>query len=114
MVTSSNSGLRGVATTLADVTLIAATLDPDGRRVTLTERTWKHIKEEHPELAPHLREIMAAVREPDVRLAGRRAGEEWCVRKPLGHGLWLRVVVHYEGDEGWIATSHHQRSLPDA
>ena len=96
------------------MTSIAATLDPDGRRVTLTERTWKHIKEEHPELAPRLREIMAAVREPDVRLRGRRAGEEWYFLESLGHGVWLRVVVQYEGDEGWIATSHHQRSLPDA
>jgi len=26
---------------------VSTTLDPDGRRVVLVDRTWRHIKEEH-------------------------------------------------------------------
>ena len=57
--------------------MIAATFDPDGRRVVLPERSWAHIKSRRPQLAGRLREIMTAVREPTRRVQGRASGEEW-------------------------------------
>ena len=93
---------------------VATTIDPDGRRVTLTDRQWRHIKEEHADLSRHLREIMATVREPDRRLAGPKPGEEWFFAARSGPGPWLLVVVHYEGGEGWIATAHALQSPPRA
>lgn len=88
------------------------TVDPDGRRVRLTRSRWAHIKEEHPDLASHLRDIMAAVREPDDRRPGRVPGEEWFFAEGAGPGPWLRAVVHYEGGEGWLVTAHVQRTPP--
>lgn len=92
--------------------MVSATLDPDGRRVVLTEERWDHIKRRHPDLAPRLREIMEAVREPDRRLPGRAEGEERFLRHMGGTLPWLHVAVHYEGGEGWIATAFRREAPP--
>jgi hypothetical protein len=92
--------------------VLAATLDPDGRRVVLDEYGWRHIKRRHPRLARRLPEIMAAVREPDRRMSGRIEGECWFFAEGTGPLRWLHVVVHYEGDEGWIVTAFRRESLP--
>ena len=92
--------------------MIAATLDPDGRRVVLDEHGWSHIKGRRPQLARSLREIMAAVREPDTRMPGRTDNEVWFFAEGAGSLRWLQVVVHYEGGEGWIVTAFTRGSLP--
>jgi hypothetical protein len=51
--------------------MLAATRDPDGRRVVLTDDRWAHIEQRHPDVAPHLGEVMRAIREPDRRAEGR-------------------------------------------
>jgi hypothetical protein len=89
--------------------MISTTIDPDGRRVVLTRDRWGHIKEEHPILATRLRDIMATVREPTRRTRGRAADEEWFWSDEPFERLWLQVVVHYEGGEGWIATAFPRR-----
>ena len=38
--------------------------------------------------------------EPDERLAGHEAGEEWFYRRGAGPSRWMRVVVHYERGSG--------------
>ncbi len=91
--------------------MIAATLDPDGRRVVLREERWRHIKDGHANLSRHLRDIMGAVREPDLRMHGRVPGEEWYLAEGVGPALWLHVSVQYEGGEGWIITAFSRRSL---
>jgi hypothetical protein len=90
--------------------VIASVRDPDGRRVVLTEEL--HIETGHADLARNLRDIMAAVREPDRRTTGGRAGEEWFLAEGVGPGRWLQVVVHYEGGEGWIVTAFARRFPP--
>ncbi len=92
--------------------MLAATLDPDGRRVVLDEDAWSHILRRHPYLARAMREVMAAVREPDRQMPGRVASETWFFAhsgRPLS---WLEVVVHYEGGEGWIVTAFRRAALP--
>jgi hypothetical protein len=92
--------------------MLAVTLDPDGRRVGLTNERWEHIKARHAELTGRMRDLMAAVREPDARGRGRAAGEEWFATREAGSELWMFVAVHYEGDEGWIATAFRRDRLP--
>lgn len=92
--------------------MLAATLDPDERRVRITEERWLHVKQRHPDLTSDLGEIMRAVREPDRRLRGRAESEEWFLLEQSGPLPWLQVAVHYEGDEGWIATAFRRGSLP--
>jgi hypothetical protein len=91
--------------------VIATTLDPEGRRVVLGDDVWNHVKRRHPVLAPRLREIMAAVREPARRSPGREEGEEWYFSSEAGTHLWIQVVVPYEGGEGWIVTAFPREPL---
>ncbi len=92
--------------------LIAATLDPDGRRVALTEERWEHINTEHPNMAAHLRAVMAAVRDPTHRLSGSRPQQEWFYGRDAGPSAWIRVVVHYDGGRGVIVTTFPRRTFP--
>lgn len=85
--------------------MVTTTLDSRGRRVVLDEEAWDHIKHGHAVLASRLHEIMAVVREPTEHSAGREPGEEWFFADEPLAPLWLKVVVHYEGDEGWIVTA---------
>jgi hypothetical protein len=91
---------------------VSVTLDPDGRRVVLEATQWEHVKVEHPLLRRRLRAIMAAVREPFVRMSGRGPDEVWFFAEDAGRYPWLQVVVHYEGGEGWIVTAFPRVSLP--
>jgi hypothetical protein len=92
--------------------VVAATLDPDGRKVVLTEERWVHIKAEHATLAPKLREIMAAVRDPVRSTPGRGENEVWFYAEDAGRFLWIQVVVHYERGEGSIVTAFPRSTLP--
>ena len=92
--------------------MLAATFDPHGRRVELSFAAWAHIRSDHPELTRSQRTVMAAVREPELHTAGRQPGEEWFFAEWRRPGLWMQVVVHYEGDSGWIVTAFPRGSLP--
>lgn len=92
--------------------MVATTLDPSGRRVSLTDKRWLHIKARHPGMARQLPEIMRTVREPERQMRGRSDDEIWFFAERRGSLPWLQVVVHYEGGEGWIATAFPRESLP--
>jgi hypothetical protein len=92
--------------------MLAATLDSDGRRVVLTDERWRHIVQQHPSMARHIRSVMAAVREPDVRLPGNDLGEEYYYVEGEGPSRWVKAVVHYEGAEGRIITAFPRSSVP--
>lgn len=68
---------------------------PDGRRVVLTEERWRHMKDDHVELSRHLREVMEAVREPELRTAGRVPGEEWYFLEGVGPARWIQAKSPY-------------------
>lgn len=74
-------------------------LDVAGRAVDLTEERWAHItgsaphRAGHPELARHREAVMRAVQAPDLRLPGRRAGEEWFYLE----GVWPEPVSEGRG-----------------
>jgi hypothetical protein len=56
------------------VTILAEVVDPDGRRVELTDERWQHIlvdHDGHPELAGYQAEVMQAVQMPDEQRPGR-------------------------------------------
>ena len=92
--------------------MVSTTIDPDGRRVFLTEERWEHIRRGHATLAPKLREVMAAVREPSLSMRGRSESEMWFFAEAAGRFRWLQVVVHYEGGEGWIVTAFPREAVP--
>jgi hypothetical protein len=100
------------------VAVLATVLDIDGRAVDLTEERWHHIigaeprRAGHPELARYRADVMRAVQTPDLRLPGRRAGEEWFYLGDVGPSRFLKVVVAYHGGRGRVITAFARRSAP--
>jgi hypothetical protein len=86
--------------------------DRSGRRVVLPDIAWAHIVEEHPDIRIDEQDVLAAVAAPTRRIAGREPGEEWCYLAGPGPTRWLKVVVHYEGNEGHIVTAFPRRAFP--
>lgn len=97
------------------MTVLAEVVDPDGRRVELTDERWHHIlvkPDGHPELAGYQAEVMRAVQVPDDRRPGRRNNEQWFFLRNAGPSRWLQVVVAYDDDRGWIVTAFGRRRNP--
>ena len=92
--------------------MLAATLDPSGRRVELDEERWQHIVQQHPRMARYVRSVMAAIRDPDRILPGDEPGEEFFYLEGEGPSRWLKVVVHFEEEEGRIITAFPRSSMP--
>jgi hypothetical protein len=88
------------------------TVDPEGRRVVLTEQRWLHIAGRHRELGVEPEVLIDAVGRPDRHLPGHETGEEWFYRRGAGPSLWIRVVVHYEHRRGLIVTAFPRRAFP--
>jgi len=88
--------------------------DTAGLSVVLTDERWSHIAQGHPELVEIEHEIAEAVRAPDAHREGRSAGEVWCYRRlPEGsRAPWLKVVVRYREEGGWIITAFLRRRMP--
>jgi hypothetical protein len=92
---------------------LAAATDPDGRLVVLDEEGWGHILAAHPAMATHQEAVLAAVAGPDHRAPDPRPGYERYFRQGVGPGRrWLRVVVDFSGDTGYVVTSFPQRRAP--
>ncbi len=94
------------------MSVIATVTDPDGRAVDLTDTQWAHIVKRRRRLARLQDVILKAVQEPDaVHDAPDQDNERWYYIEHTGRSRWLRVVVAYEGDRGFIVTAfpRHQR-----
>ena len=98
--------------TVALVTVIASVTDPDGRVVELTAERWAHILDGHPEMPTLQAELLRAVQAPDERPAAERPGESWYYLGNVGPSRWLKVVVVFEGERGFIVTAHPRREIP--
>lgn len=79
----------------------------------LTAERWAHICDGHPELGPHLADVLAAVREAEHVMPGRRPGEEWFYAEGVGPSRWLKIVISFpDGEPGRIITSFGRRRKP--
>ena len=73
---------------------------------------WRHVRDRHPELAQDRDGVLAAVAAPDAVVAGRVSGEWWFYRRGVGPSRYVKVVVHYVGDEGRIVTAFPRGGFP--
>jgi hypothetical protein len=88
--------------------------DPDEVEVVLREERWAHITVGHPELARLESAVLRAVSSPTKTPTGRSSGESWFYLD-LGRrapARWLKVVVRYGQQDGWIVTAFLRRSMP--
>lgn len=94
------------------MTVLAETVDPDGRRIILDYEGWEHILEEHPEMATSREQIMATIRSPDHRRPDPRPGRERYYSRDLGPSRWLFVVVDFSETPPRIVTAYANRKAP--
>jgi hypothetical protein len=88
--------------------------DPRGVRVVLPAAVWQDkILRDHPELAPHLADVLRAIAEPDRVLPdpvyeGRRRH----YLRGAGPSRWLLVVVSYEQQPARVISAFGNRKDP--
>jgi hypothetical protein len=81
-------------------------VDPDGRRVVFDAGSHLHLARGRRDwLLDHIPAILATVARPDHHESDPRPGRERFYRQnALDPGRWLRVVVDFNDDPGWIVT----------
>lgn len=92
----------------------AETRDPDGLRVVVPAALWQEkILRDHPELAPHLADVLRAIAEPDRVLPDpvyeRRRRYHL---RGAGPSRWLLVVVSYEQEPARLISAFGNRKDP--
>lgn len=85
---------------------------PNGAAVELTFERWRHIVRHHPELATWRRSVLVALRSPTEIHPGHQANERWHYLLGAGPSLWLKVVVAFEGERGFVVTVFARRAFP--
>lgn len=94
------------------MTVIATAADHEGRRVELTDTQWAHIVKQRGSRLPSQETILRAVSAPDDVLPGRKPDELWFYLETTSPSRWLRVVVAYDGERGFIVTAFPRRRKP--
>ena len=73
--------------------------DPEKRPITLKEKTWKHIKKQHPEIIRPTR-IKNTINKPDFILENTRKSLIYSVKTDLA--LYFNVIARVEGEYPYI------------
>jgi hypothetical protein len=94
------------------VTVIEQASDPDGQRIVLDQLGWDHVLAEHGEMAPHLADVIEAIKAPDHRRSDPRPGRERYWRRGLGPSRWLLVVVDFDSSPARVVTAYGNRKDP--
>lgn len=94
------------------MTILATVTDPQGRQVDLTDTQWAHILQGRGAAAPSQEEVLQAIRDPHDVLPGRKSNELWYYKADIGPSRWLRVVVAFQGERGFIVTAFPRRTKP--
>lgn len=89
-------------------------VDPDGRAVVFDAGSHLYLAEGgRGWLLDHIGEILTAVQRPDYDEKDPRPGRERFYREnALRPGRWLRVVVDFNEDPGWVVTALVQDGDP--
>lgn len=88
--------------------------DPDGRLVVFDAGSHMHlVRRLRGALLDRVDEILSAVRSPDFREDDPVAGRERFYRADFtAAGRWLRVVVDFNEDPGWVVTAFAEDQDP--
>jgi len=80
--------------------------DPAGRQVVFDAGSHLHLARGHRDwLLDHIEAILATVERPDHHEDDPRPGRERFYRQnALDPGRWLRVVVDFNDEPGWVVT----------
>jgi hypothetical protein len=89
-------------------------LDPDGNRVVVPAALWhEKVLRYHPELSPHLDDVLEAISDPDhVAADAGFAGRRRHYLRDAGPSRWLLVVLSYEQEPAQMITVFANRKDP--
>ena len=87
-------------------------MDPDGRAVVVDAGSYLHVARRRPALLEHLDAVLATIANPDFRALDPIPGRERYYRQHIDSRRWLRVVVDFDDDPGWIVTVAVQTNDP--
>lgn len=89
--------------------------DKSGRKIHLSDERWKHLNQEHPEVAPYIENIKETLKNPlkittyefdeNVRYYYRYFKERESEAK------YLLVIVKYLNNHGFIITTYFVRNI---
>ena len=91
--------------------IIFEEIDKTRRKIRLTQTSWNHIRDEHPEIVDH-EELIKVIKMPDKILASDRDDSValyFLYKKQRKE--FLKVSVKYLNGEGFIITAHHTSKL---
>jgi hypothetical protein len=88
--------------------------DPEGVRVIVPATLWRDkILRDHPELAPHLADVLKAIADPDrVHPDPVYERRHRHYLRGAGPSRWLLVVVSYEGEPARVISAFGNRKDP--
>jgi hypothetical protein len=88
--------------------------DPDGNRVVVPLKLWREkVLQDHPELGPHLADVLQAISNPD-HVASDPAFDDRRRHylRNVGPSRWLLVVLSYEQEPALLITAFANRKDP--
>ena len=88
--------------------------DKSGRKVHLSDERWKHLNQEHPEVAPYLEDIKETLKNP-VKITTYEFDENvkyyYKYFKERESAKYLLVIVKYLNDHGFIITAYFVKNI---
>ena len=88
--------------------------DKSGRKIHLSDERWKHLNQEHPEVAPYLEELKDILKNPlkitDYELDSN-VKYYYKYFKERETAKYLLVIVKYLNNHGFIITAHFVRNI---
>ncbi len=85
--------------------------DKNGKEIRLTEKQWKHINQEHPNINDW-RKIKEAVKRPTtIRTSTYNSEVKWFYRWNKPGKRYLLVAVKYLNSEGFIITAYYTKDI---
>jgi hypothetical protein len=96
--------------------IIAEAWDLEANRVVVLADLWRRkVLKDHPELSPHLNQVLRAIYSPDHVLPDpkHRDRRHHCLRG-AGPSRWLIVVLSYEQEPVRLISAFPRRKDPDS
>ena len=88
--------------------------DKSGRKIHLSDERWKHLNQEHPEVAPYLEDIKETLKNP-LKITTYEYDENvkyyYKYFKERELAKYLLVIVKYLNEHGFIITAYFVRNL---
>ncbi len=88
--------------------------DKSGRKIHLSDERWKHLNQEHPEVAPYLEDIKETLKNP-VKITEYELDENvryyYKYFKERESAKYLLVIVKYLNNHGFIITAYFVKNI---